>query len=161
MTEQNQEQTAETQEQPRVHGSTRKAADMDLAKKAISPDSHRAIYEGRITLEEARQLGREGSPFGPAKKIVSKNDRTQECWCGVCGQQTSPGRRFRAGHDQRAKGMIVKAVREGTLDRLSEKLQEYAAERDLVRQTEQRMADEEAKKVEKAKQKATKKAENE
>jgi hypothetical protein len=49
----------------RVHHKTKKAADLALAKKAISPDSHRAVHEGRITVEEAQSLGRDGSPFGP------------------------------------------------------------------------------------------------
>jgi hypothetical protein len=83
----------------RVHGNTKKAADLALAKKAISPDSHKAIYEGRIDLEEARSLGREGSPYGPAPKAISKNDRTPTktpCLCG-CGEPVA--RLFKAGHD--------------------------------------------------------------
>ena len=68
-----------------VHHKTRKAADLALAKRQISPDSHRAVHEERITLEEARELGREGSPYGPTPKVVSKNDRTRSCMCG-CGR---------------------------------------------------------------------------
>ncbi len=134
-----------------VHGNTKKAADLALAKRAISPDSHKAVHEGRISLEEARELGREGSPFGPAKKTVAKNDRSRSCMCG-CGRETRG--RFATGHDARVKGWIVKAVREGTLDELSEEIQGYAAERDLIRQTQERMAAEERKRQEVAARKA-------
>ncbi len=36
-----------------VHHQTKKGADMALAKKQISPDSHKAVHEGRISLDEA------------------------------------------------------------------------------------------------------------
>ena len=139
------------QENTKVHGNTKKAADTALAKRTISPDSHRAVYEGRISLEEARELGREGSPYGPAKKTVSKNDRSRFCMCG-CQRETRG--RFATGHDARVKGWIVRAVREGTLDELSEEIQGYAAERDLVRQTRERMEAEDRKRQEKAAKKA-------
>ncbi len=48
----------------------------------------------------------------------------------------------------------MKAVREGTLDELSEEIQGYAAERDLIRQTQERMAAEERKRQEVAARKA-------
>ncbi len=150
MTEQNTQQENTTTEGT-VHGNTKKAADMSLAKKAISPDSHRAVHEGRISLDEARELGREGSPFAPAPKSVSKNDRTRLCMCR-CGRETRG--RFATGHDARVKGWIVRAVREGTLDELSEEIQEYAAERDLVRQTRERMVEEDRKRREKIEAKA-------
>ncbi len=136
-----------------VHHQTKKAADMALAKRTISPDSHKAIHEGRISLEEARELGREGSPFAPAKKTISKDEKGQSCWCS-CGSWTKPNRRWLPGHDQRAKGIIMRAVREGTLDELSDQLREYAAERDLIRQTQERMAAEERKRQERIARKA-------
>ncbi len=42
------------------------------------------------------------APEGAPKPVstISKDDATQECWCGVCGEWTKPGRRFKAGHDQ-------------------------------------------------------------
>ncbi len=151
MTQENTTPETATTEANAVHHQTKKGADLALAKKAISPDSHKAIHEGRISLEEARELGREGSPFAPAKKAADKNDRSRLCMC-QCGRETRG--RFATGHDARVKGWIVKAVREGTLDELSEEIQGYAAERDLIRQTQERMAAEERKCQEVAARKA-------
>ena len=157
MTEQ-QNTNTEEQENTRVDGRTTRAADTALAKRAISPDSHKAVHEGRITLEEARELGREGSPYGPSPKTVSKNDRTRLCMCG-CSRETRG--RFATGHDARVKGWIVRAVREGTLDELTDEQRAYAEERDLVRQTQERMEAEEHKRQEKAAKKAQKQREKE
>ena len=55
---------------------------MALAKRRISRDSNEAVYEGRLTLEEARELGRDGSPYGPAPRTLSKDDRMRTCMCG-------------------------------------------------------------------------------
>lgn len=134
-----------------IHPMTRKAADTSLAKRQISPGSHKAILTGELSLEEARDLGREGSPFAPANTTVSKTDRSRLCMC-QCGRETKG--RFAAGHDARVKGWIVRAVREGTLGELSEEIQEYAAERDLIRQTRERMAEEDRKRQEVATKKA-------
>jgi hypothetical protein len=62
---------------------------------------------------------------------ISKDDTTQQCWCG-CQQLTSPNRRWLPGHDQRAKGIIKRAAREGKAEELSDRLKEYGAERGLV-----------------------------
>ena len=100
-------------EEAKVHANTRKAADMALAKKAISPDSHRAVHEGRITVDEARQLGREGSPFGPPSRAISKDDRTPTktpCLCG-CGELVA--RTFKAGHDARMFRVAREHLMEG------------------------------------------------
>ena len=89
-----------TEQGTRVHHTTRKAADMDLAKRNISPDSHRAVLAGELSLEEARSLGRNAGPSGPAVR-VNKDDRIPTktpCLCG-CGE--SVPRTFKAGHDQR------------------------------------------------------------
>ncbi|MDP9487994.1 MAG: hypothetical protein M3Q49_19760, partial [Actinomycetota bacterium] len=62
---------------------TKRGADMSLARKEISPDSHRAVLAGDLSLEEARSLGRNAGPSGPAVR-VDKNDRSRDCLCG-CG----------------------------------------------------------------------------
>src|SRR5215207_1207058 len=134
-----------------IHHKTRKAADISLAKRQISPTSHRAVLAGEITLQYARDLGRDGAPRaadatdGPGSVAgrprspsaedgqdrtdtrpqpvsrISKDDTTQECWCG-CQELTSPNRKWRPGHDQRAKGIIRRAVKEGKVDELSRQL---------------------------------------
>lgn len=150
-----QPETQETEVQPKVNGNTLRAAKAAVAKKQISADSFRAIEEGELSLQEARTYGRDadrhGNPVGPAPKKVNKKDRSRNCMCG-CGRTTNG--RFAMGHDARVKGWIVKAVREGTFDQISDEIQEYAYERNLVAETEVRMADEEAKRAERAKAKA-------
>ena len=128
-----------------IHHNTKKAADTALAKRAISPDSHRAIHEGRITLEEARSLGREGSPFGPAPKVVSKNDRTPTktpCLCG-CGELVS--RNFKAGHDMRLVTFAKEYVR-GARELTPEQM-EYAERSGKLERARARVAEEERKKA--------------
>jgi hypothetical protein len=127
----------------RVHGNTKKAADMALAKKAISPDSHRAVHEGRIDLEVARSLGREGSPFGPAPKTISKNDRTPTktaCLCG-CGELVA--RTFKAGHDQRLVTFAKEYVR-GERELTPEQM-EYVERSGKLERAKARVADEDRK----------------
>jgi len=141
-----------------IHHNTRKATDISLAKRQISPASHRAVLAGEITLQAARDLGRDGAPPaadatdgpGTATQIsressgtddahtpprpvsrISKDDKTQECWCG-CEELTSPNRKWRPGHDQRAKGIIRRAIKEGKVGELSPQLRDYGAERGLL-----------------------------
>jgi hypothetical protein len=84
---------------------------------------------GRASAED-HQGGTEMRPQ-PVSRI-SKDDATQECWCTVCGQQTSPRRRFKPGHDQRAKGIIKRAVQEDKVDELDARLKEYGQERGML-----------------------------
>ena len=51
--------------------------------------------------------------------------------CG-CQQLTSPSRRWRVGHDQVAKGIIKRAVKEGKVGELPDRLREYGKERGLL-----------------------------
>jgi hypothetical protein len=146
-------------EQRKIDGRTKRAADIALAKRQISPASYRALVEeGTITLQEAKELGRDRGPNTPEDRRgsgqpsegqerasaenhqdtlpapvsrISKGDTRQECWCG-CGSWTSPGKRWKVGHDQRAKGIIKRAVREGKVDELDARLKEYGAERGLI-----------------------------
>jgi hypothetical protein len=126
-----------------VHHQTRKAADVALAKKAISPDSHRAVHEGRIDLEEARSLGRNGSPYGPVPKTISKNDRTPTktpCLCG-CGELVA--RTFKAGHDQRLVTFAKEYVR-GERDLTPEQM-DYVERNGKLERAKARVAEEERK----------------
>ncbi len=142
----------------KVHGNTRKAADMALAKRAISRDSHAAILDDRLALAEARELGRDRGPSGPAKpeSRISKDEQGQPCWCN-CGAWTKPGRRYLPGHDQRNKGTIKRAIREGKLDELTDRQREYAVERNLIQETHQQMKREETQREAKKSEKAAKK----
>jgi hypothetical protein len=147
--------------EPKVHHQTRKAADISLAKKQITPASYRAVLDGEISLQAARDLGRDRGPYdtdqassGPGAVTegprtdrerpqedtdaphqlpsrISKDDATQECWCG-CGERTNPHRRWKAGHDQRGKGIISRAVAAGRTGELSDQLRDYGRERGLI-----------------------------
>ena len=97
-------------EAERVHGNTKKAADTALAKRAISRESHRAVHEGRVTLAEAHELGRDGSPYGPAVR-ADKNDRSRLCLCGC--QEYTRGGRFVPGHDTKMFRVAREHLTEG------------------------------------------------
>jgi hypothetical protein len=94
-----------------------------------SGGQHEARTRPRSTSTDDTQDGTDMPPQ-PVSRL-SKNDTTQECWCG-CKQLTSPNRRWRPGHDQRAKGTIKRAVKEGKVDELEARLREYGAERGLI-----------------------------
>ena len=131
----------------KVHHQTRKAADISLAKRRISPASYRAVLAGEITLQAARDLGRDRGPDdtgrasgGPGTATgrvrsasaedgtdtppqpvsrISKNDRSRECMCGC--DRTTHGR-FSPGHDQRLLKYAyeyVKGERELTKEQLA------------------------------------------
>ncbi len=93
---------------------------------AATEGPRRSSAEGR---QERPQEGTDVPPE-PASRI-SKDDTTQECWCG-CQQRTSPGKCWKPGHDQRAKGIIKRAMRDGKVEELSPRLREYAKERGLI-----------------------------
>ena len=145
-----------------VHHATRKAADKDLNESTITEQSHAAVLAGQMDLATARNIGADDAPTDapedrsgqderqeapqsasaedhqggadtPPQPVsrISKDDATQECWCG-CRQWTNPNRRWRPGHDQRAKGVINRAVREGKVVELSPQLREYGRERGLI-----------------------------
>ena len=144
----------------KVHHQTKQGARIALANEQISRASYEAILAGTLTLAEARELGRARGPEAatsrgssgagtesarvglerpqdrrnaPPQPIsrISKDDATQECWCG-CGEQTKPHRRWKPGHDQRAKGSIKRAVAAGKVDELSDRLRDYGQERGLI-----------------------------
>ncbi len=129
-----------------VHHRTKKGADLALAKRQISPDSHKAVHEGRIGLDEAKELGREGSPFGPAPKAVSKNDRSRLCLCGC--QQYSKGGLFAQGHDMRMFRIAREHLQEGR--DLSEEQREYLDQSGKMERVKARLAEEERKASERA-----------
>ena len=134
----------------KVHHNTLKAADMALAKRTISPDSHKAVHEGRIDLEEARSLGREGSPFGPAPRAISKVDRTRLCMC-QCGRSTKG--RFAMGHDQRLLKFAYEYVRGER--KLTPEQMEYVEQSGKLERAKARVAEEDRKNAVKKQEKTS------
>ena len=154
MTEQNTPQ--ETTTEATIHPMTRKAVDASLAKKAISPDSHKAVLAGELSLEEARSLGRNAGPSGPAVR-VDKNDRSRSCLCGCQG--TSKTGRFVAGHDQRMVTYAKEYVR-GERE-LTQEQAEYVQTSGKLDRARAQVEKEERKRQEKVEVKAQKQREKE
>jgi hypothetical protein len=138
----------------KVHGNTRKAADLSLAKREISPDSHRAVHEGRISLEEARELGRNAGPSGPAVR-VSKDDRTPTKTPCLWGCGILVARIFAPGHDMRMVSLAKIYVR-GEANP-NEAQMAYLEESGKLERAKAQVAREN----ERARERATKKAERE
>jgi hypothetical protein len=87
---------------------------------------------GRSSAERAQERPQDSTEVPPQPiSRISKDDTTQECWCG-CGSWASPGKHWRPGHDQRAKGIIKRAVTAGKADELSDRLRDYGQERGLI-----------------------------
>lgn len=134
-----------------VHHQTRKAADISLAKRQISPASHRAVLAGEISLQDARELGRDGGPADTSEASGGRG-RGQEaagtpqeqptgapqgtprsCLCG-CGHTTRGGR-FKPGHDARLHGELKRNLEKDPLlrnERFNDEQSAYARERGLA-----------------------------
>jgi hypothetical protein len=61
----------------KVHGNTRKAADMALAKRLVSRSSHEAILAGTLTLAQARELGRDRGPHDTGQASSGREGATE------------------------------------------------------------------------------------
>jgi hypothetical protein len=149
----------EEERDPQVRHQTVRGARNALAHRLISQESYRAVLRGELSLADAKAIGRDGVPAtdttegrsGPGTagtpargasgdapdtppqpgSRISKDDTRQFCWCG-CEQLTSPGKRWRPGHDQRGKGIIKQAVKESRVEELDVRLREYGTERGLI-----------------------------
>ncbi|MDP9480164.1 MAG: hypothetical protein M3R38_31640 [Actinomycetota bacterium] len=150
MTEQENTSPETTTTETTIHPMTRKSTDTSLVKRQISPDSHRAILTGELSLEEARSLGREGSPFGPTPKTVAKNDRSRLCLCGCQG--ASKTGRFVAGHDQRMVTYAKEYVR-GERELTEEQL-EYVESSGKLERAKRKVSEEERQRQERIAKKA-------
>ncbi len=169
--EQVQEQATEVEmesyagETPRaIHHRTKRGADLAIAKQQISQESHAAVLAGRITLAEAKELGRSAGPDGPVGQVTKKASKTTReptltpCLCGICGEMAA--KTFRPGHDMRMVS-LAKAYVRGEATPNDEQMQyiESSGKLDRARaqvaKDEAKRAEREAKKAEaqKAKQK--------
>lgn len=136
----------------KVNGNTLKAARVAVAKKEISADSFRAIESGSLSLAEARELGRNIGPAGPAVR-VNKNDRSRPCLC-QCGETTS-GSLFRQGHDMRVFRLLREHLTEGR--ELPSEVVEYAEQSGKMARVKARLAEEDRRRAEKEANKKPKK----
>jgi hypothetical protein len=131
----------------KVHHNTRKAADVALAKRLISRSSYEAVMQGKLSLAEARELGRDRGPHdtgqassGHAEGRKAPREGSQEhsrsgpatCLCG-CGELVK--NRFRPGHDMRLYGELKRNLEKDPLlrnERFNDEQKAYAKERKLI-----------------------------
>ena len=138
-------------EEAKVHHATKKAADISLAKRQISPDSYRAVLAGQISLQDARELGRSGAPQSTAQGMTVQDEATEtagtpqeqptgaplgtprSCLCGCGG--TTRGGRFKPGHDVRLHGELKRNLEKDPLlrnERFTDEQKAYARERGMI-----------------------------
>lgn len=130
-------------EQRKLDGRTRRALDMAIAKRQISQASYRAAIEGKITLQRAKELGRDRGPTDTAQGSGGQEEaRTGPrsastggtyCLCG-CGETTRGGR-FKPGHDARLHAELKRNLQNDPLlrnERFTNEQRAYARERGLI-----------------------------
>jgi hypothetical protein len=121
---------------PKAHHQTVRGARLSLARKEISQDSYRSVLAGRLSLAEARNLGRDGGPSTPPpEKVQGTSPEPSPCLCG-CGQRPRSSRsRFVQGHDHRLYGELKRNLKNDPLlrsDKFTDEQKAYAVERGLV-----------------------------
>lgn len=92
----------------KLDGRTKRALDTAIAKRQVSQESYRAVEEGRLSLAEARDLGRNAGPDGPAVR-ADKDDRSRPCL--ACGETVPTGNRFHQGCDMKMHRLATEYVR--------------------------------------------------
>jgi len=129
-----------TEQNPKIDGRTKRAADIALAKRLISPASFRALVEeGTITLQQAKELGRDRGPNDTGQS--GREDATETPGegrtprpCVSCSGMTKGGR-FHPGCDQVLYGHIKRQLRSDPLlrsDKFTNEQRRYAVERGLA-----------------------------
>jgi hypothetical protein len=127
----------------KVHHKTRKAADISLAKRKISPASYRAVLAGEITLQAARDLGWDKGPddtsdaddgLRQASEQPREGRTPRPCLCS-CGGMTKGGR-FLPGHDARLRSELVAQIKKGDVllrsDRITPEQRAFAVRHGLI-----------------------------
>ncbi|MDP9486102.1 MAG: hypothetical protein M3Q49_10020, partial [Actinomycetota bacterium] len=124
-----------------IDGRTRRGADLALAKRLISRASYGAVLAGELTLQHAKEYGRDGGPDDPAAPgAVQDVPATAAPWGRrrgrerpylCCGDATKGGR-FLPGHDARLFGELKRNLEKDPLlknERFTDEQREYARER--------------------------------
>ena len=127
----------------KIDGRTKRALDLAIAKRQISQASYRAAIEGRITLQRAKELGRdrgpddasEGSDGQEKARTGPRRGRTpRRCMCSCGG--TTKGGRFLPGHDARLHSELMAQIKKGDVllrsERLTPEQRRYAVERGIA-----------------------------
>ena len=138
-----------TEQNPRLDGRTKRALDVAIARKQVSQESYRAVLAGEITLQRAKELGRDRGPdevgrgsSGPETATETLRSASADtstgrasCLCG-CGQIPRNSKsRFVQGHDARLHGELKRNLEKDPLlrnERFTEEQRSYARERGLL-----------------------------
>jgi hypothetical protein len=126
----------------KIDGRTKRALDIAIARKLVSQESYRAVMRGEITLQRAKELGRDRGPAdagrgrsgpGRASSGPRKGPQPQPCLCS-CGGLTRGGR-FLPGHDARLHAELKRNLQNDPLlrnERFTDEQKAYAKERGLI-----------------------------
>jgi hypothetical protein len=173
-----------SEQNTKIDGRTKRAADLAIAKRTISRASYDAILAGRIGLVEAKAIGRNGAPAadatdgpGAAAEIsrsasavggqdradtpprpvsrISKDDRTPTKTPCLCGCGTPVVRLFAQGHDARMLRVAREHLAEGR--ELSDEQREYLESSGKMERVRAKLAEEDARRRTAEVQKTTRK----
>ena len=126
-----------------IDGRTKRALDMAIAKRQISQASYRAELEGRITLQQAKELGRDRRPDDISEasdgqeepRKTPREGRTPRPYLCSCGGMTKGGR-FLPGHDARLRSELVAQIKKGDVllrsDRITPEQRAFAVRHGLI-----------------------------
>ena len=130
-----------TEQNPRIDGRTKRALDMAIARKQVSQESYRAVLAGEITLQRAKELGRDRGPAdtpqasdGPRRASEGPRKGRRPRPCIACAGMTKGGR-FHPGCDQKLFGELKRNLEKDPLlrnERFTEEQRAYARERGLI-----------------------------
>lgn len=126
-----------------IHHQTRRGADLAIARKQISQESHTAVLAGTLSLDDAKELGRDRGPHGePVGSRISKDtgEGRAPCLCG-CGEiPRSKTAAFVQGHDPRMVTLAKSYVR-GEAEPTEEQM-EYLESSGKLQRARDRVAEE-------------------
>ncbi len=141
-----------TEQNPKIDGRTKRALDIAIDRKQVSQASYRAVLAGRITLQEAKAIGRDGAPAtdaaqhqsgpgtttGTARSASADTNDTGRapCLCGCGGTPKGAKSRFLMGHDSRLHSDLKRNLEKDPLlrnERFTVEQRAYAKERGLIR----------------------------
>ena len=151
-----QEKDAEAGAPKAVHHATVKSANLAVARKEISADSCRTVIAGELSLKQAKSYGRDADRHGrpvqseTPKKKAPKKPKSGTCICGCQGE--TKGGRILPGHDMKVFRIAREHLTEGC--EISPELREYLESSGKMQRVKDKLADEEAKRVERTDAKA-------
>jgi len=147
------EQRLMTEQNPKIDGRTKRALDIAIGRRQVSQESYRAVLAGEITLQRAKELGRDrgpddisGASEGPGRTSEDPRsastggtrgsaDSLRTCLCGCGGTPRGHKSQFLVGHDARLHAELKRNLEKDPLlrnERFTDEQRRYAVERDLA-----------------------------